>query len=40
MKNDAAKYPKAVQDCHKLLEWMLPALEKFPCAKRLSVIQN
>lgn len=34
---ELAELPKAVQDCHRLLEWMLPAIEKFPCAKRFTL---
>ena len=29
--------PKAVQDCHDLLRWLIPHLDKFPRARRLGV---
>gem|GEM_PF-6847797 len=25
--------PKAIEDCHVLLAWMLPEPDKFPCAR-------
>ena len=29
--------PKAVQDCHDLLRWLLPHLDKFPRARRFTL---
>ena len=29
--------PKAVQDCHDLLGWMLPQLDKFPRNRRFTL---
>ena len=29
--------PKAVQDCHQLLEWMIPLLDKFPRVRRFTL---
>jgi hypothetical protein len=29
--------PKAVDDCHRLLEWMLPHIEKFPRVSRFTL---
>ena len=32
-----AQMPKAVQDCHLLLEWMIPVIEKFPRTRRFTL---
>ncbi len=29
--------PKAIEDCHALLGWMLPQLDKFPRARRFTL---
>ena len=29
--------PKAVEDCHALLAWMIPHLDKFPRARRFTL---
>ena len=29
--------PKAVQDCHELLEWIIPQLDKFPRQRRYTL---
>ena len=29
--------PKAVQDCHDLLRWLIPHLDKFPRARRFTL---
>lgn len=29
--------PKAVQDCHELLEWLIPHLDKFPRTRRFTL---
>ncbi len=29
--------PKAVQDCHLLLEWLIPQLDKFPRQRRFTL---
>jgi len=29
--------PKAVQDCHQLLEWVIPLLDKFPRTRRFTL---
>jgi hypothetical protein len=29
--------PKAVQDCHKLIVWMIPQLDKFPRPRRFTL---
>ena len=29
--------PKAVQDCHQLLEWLIPLLDKFPRVRRFTL---
>ncbi|MDP2831870.1 MAG: diversity-generating retroelement protein Avd [Pseudomonadota bacterium] len=29
--------PKAIQDCHDILGWMLPQLDKFPRARRFTL---
>ena len=29
--------PKAVQDCHELLVWLIPQLDKFPRARRFTL---
>ncbi len=29
--------PKAVQDCHKLIVWMIPQLDKFPRSRRFTL---
>lgn len=29
--------PKAVQDCHELLIWLIPQLDKFPRARRFTL---
>lgn len=33
----ASNTPKAVQDCHQLLEWMIPQLDKFPRVRRFTL---
>ena len=32
-----ADTPKAIEDCHALLAWMLPQLDKFPRARRFTL---
>lgn len=32
-----ANTPKAVQDCHKLLEWVIPHLDKLPRLRRFTL---
>ena len=32
-----ADTPKAIEDCHALLGWMLPQLDKFPRARRFTL---
>jgi len=34
---DPATTPKAIEDCHALLAWMLPQLDKFPRARRFTL---
>lgn len=34
MSRDQQNSPKAVQDCHDLLAWMIPQLDKFPRLRR------
>lgn len=29
--------PRAVQDCHKLIVWMIPQLDKFPRSRRFTL---
>jgi hypothetical protein len=29
--------PRAIEDCHALLGWMLPQLDKFPRARRFTL---
>ena len=29
--------PKAVQDCHDLLRWLIPHLDQFPRARRFTL---
>ena len=29
--------PKVVQDCHELLAWLIPHLDKFPRARRFTL---
>ena len=29
--------PRAVQDCHELLRWLIPHLDKFPRARRFTL---
>ena len=29
--------PQAVQDCHDLLRWLIPLLDKFPRARRFTL---
>ena len=29
--------PRAVQDCHDLLRWLIPHLDKFPRARRFTL---
>lgn len=36
-KAKSAKLPKAVQDCHELLEWLIPHLDKFPRLRRFTL---
>nr|VFJ69254.1 MAG: hypothetical protein BECKFW1821C_GA0114237_101828 [Candidatus Kentron sp. FW] len=31
------KTPKAVSDCHLLLEWLIPQLDKFPRLRRFTL---
>ena len=31
------KLPKAVQDCHELLVWIIPQLDKFPRMRRFTI---
>ena len=31
------KTPKAVQDCHDLLKWLIPLLDKFPRNRRFTL---
>jgi len=31
------KLPKAVQDCHELLAWVIPQLDKFPRLRRFTL---
>ncbi len=33
----ASSVPKAVQDCHELLAWLIPHLDKFPRARRFTL---
>ena len=33
---DPATTPKAIEDCHALLAWMLPQLDKFPRSRRFT----
>ena len=35
--NNAPETPKAVQDCHELLLWLIPLLDQFPRARRFSL---
>ncbi len=37
MKNDLHDAPKAVQDCHELLAWIIPQLDKFPRLRRYTL---
>ncbi len=37
MKNIDKELPKAVQDCHTLLEWIIPQLDKFPRQRRYTL---
>lgn len=30
-------HPKAVQDCHELLAWIIPKLDRFPRARRYTL---
>jgi len=32
-----ADTPKAIEDCHALLAWMLPQLDKFPRSRRFTL---
>lgn len=31
------KLPQAIQDCHRLLEWLIPQLDKFPRLRRYTL---
>ena len=33
----AASVPQAVQSCHELLLWLIPQLDKLPCARRFTL---
>ena len=33
----AARVPPAIQDCHTLLEWLIPQLDKFPRRRRFTL---
>ena len=35
--NKTHNTPKAIEDCHALLGWMLPQLDKFPRARRFTL---
>ncbi len=37
MSQKAAGPPKAVQDCHELLAWLIPHLDKFPRNRRFTL---
>ena len=37
IKNNTPKLPQVVQDCHKLLLWFIPQLDKFPRARRFTL---
>jgi hypothetical protein len=32
-----ATIPQAVQSCHEVLLWVIPQLDKFPCARRFTL---
>jgi hypothetical protein len=34
---DRPATPKAIEDCHSLLAWMLPQLDKFPRSRRFTL---
>ena len=29
--------PKVIDDCHELLKWLIPVLDKFPRSRRLTL---
>ncbi len=37
MNKDRQNTPKAVQDCHDLLAWIIPQLDKFPRLRRYTL---
>jgi hypothetical protein len=37
MVNTTQNLPKAVQDCHELLLWLIPQLDKFPRVRRFTL---
>ncbi|MGH8567939.1 MAG: hypothetical protein ACREXU_07935 [Gammaproteobacteria bacterium] len=37
MSNDKHSVPKAVEDCHTLIEWMIPKLDGFPRNRRFTL---
>ena len=34
---DTASSPQAVEDCHELIAWIIPQIEKFPRARRFTL---
>lgn len=34
---DVQGLPKVVQDCHRCLQWMIPAIDKFPRNRRFTL---
>ncbi len=36
-RNTNPQYPKVVQDCHHLLLWIIPILDKFPRNRRFTL---
>ncbi len=37
MRNNSNNVPKAVQDCHEFLKWLIPQLDKFPRVRRFTL---
>jgi hypothetical protein len=37
MHNDKPSLPKVVDDCHELLKWLIPQLDKFPRNRRFTL---